>query len=153
MQSETFIVGGKEYTCARMNPFEANRLLLRIQKVVIPLIGVVAGSSNKSLFELDVKQAAAAIAEHLDETLFDTIVLPMFSEAKLYAAEQKKFIKDATSINQCFTTENLFDLYELVWLVGRFQFEPFFAQLTARFGGALGASKTAPLAPEPLTHS
>jgi hypothetical protein len=72
----------------------------------------------------------------------DTIVLPMFAEAKLYSTSDKKFIKDAISIDQVFTTENLFDLYELVWLVGRFQFAPFFAQLMARFGAVRDAVNT-----------
>jgi hypothetical protein len=135
MQQETLIVGEKEYTCVRMNPFEANKLLIRIQKIVMPIMGSVAGN-GKGLLDLDIKVVAATLAEHLDESVMDAIVLPMFSEARLYSTGDKKFVKDAVSINQVFTTENLFDLYELVWLVGRFQFGPFFVALMARFGAA-----------------
>lgn len=143
MQQETFVVGEKEYTCIRMNPFAANKLLIRIQKIVMPLMGAVAGAAGaKGLLDLDVKVVAATLSEHLDETVMDTIVLPMFNEAKLYSTADKKFIKDAISIDQVFTTENLFDIYELVWLVGRFQFAPFFAQLMARFGAVAGVVST-----------
>ena len=145
MQQETFIVGEKEFTCVRMNPFAANKLLIRVQKIVMPVLGTLAsGSARQSIMDVDVKVAAMAIAENVDESLMENIVLPMFLEAKLYSVTDKKFIKDATSIDMVFTTESLFDLYEIIWLVGRFQFAPFFAKLMERFGTTLADANTPP---------
>lgn len=142
MQQETFIIGSREFTCVRMNAFAANKLLMRLQKIAVPVMGSLMGA-GKGLGDIDVKEAAAAIAEHLDETLMDTIVLPMFAEAKVFSAENKKFVKSGTDIDQCFTTENLFDLYQLIFEVARYQFSPFFASLAERFGSLTAGEKTA----------
>lgn len=142
MQQETFIIGSREFTCVRMNAFAANKLLMRLQKIAVPVMGSLMGA-GKGLGDIDVKEAAAAIAEHLDESLMDTIVLPMFAEAKVFSAENKKFVKSGTDIDQCFTTENLFDLYQLIFEVARYQFGPFFASLAERFGSLTAGEKTA----------
>jgi hypothetical protein len=142
MQQETFIIGSREFTCVRMNAFAANRLLMRLQKIAVPVMGTLMGA-GKGLGDIDVKEAAAAIAEHLDESLMDTIVLPMFAEAKVFSAEQKKFVKSGTDIDQCFTTENLFDLYQLIFEVARYQFGPFFGSLVERFGSLTAGEKKA----------
>ena len=142
MQQETFIIGSREFTCVRMNAFAANKLLMRLQKIAVPVMGSLMGA-GKGLGDIDVKEAAAAIAEHLDESLMDTIVLPMFAEAKVFSAEQKKFVKSGTDIDQCFTTENLFDLYQLIFEVARYQFGPFFASLVERFGSLTAGEKKA----------
>lgn len=142
MQQETFIIGSREFTCVRMNAFAANKLLMRLQKIAVPVMGSLMGA-GKGLGDIDVKEAAAAIAEHLDESLMDTIVLPMFAEAKVFSAENKKFVKSGTDIDQCFTTENLFDLYQLIFEVARYQFGPFFASLAERFGSLTAGEKKA----------
>lgn len=142
MQQETFIIGSREFTCVRMNAFAANRLLMRLQKIAVPVMGSLMGA-GKGLGDIDVKEAATAIAEHLDETLMDTIVLPMFAEAKVFSAENKKFVKSGTDIDQCFTTENLFDLYQLIFEVARYQFGPFFGSLVERFGSLTAGEKKA----------
>lgn len=142
MQQETFIIGSREFTCVRMNAFAANKLLMRLQKIAVPVMGSLMGA-GKGLGDIDVKEAATAIAEHLDESLMDTIVLPMFAEAKVFSAENKKFVKSGTDIDQCFTTENLFDLYQLVFEVARYQFGPFFASLAERFGSLTAGEKKA----------
>lgn len=142
MQQETFIIGSREFTCVRMNAFAANKLLMRLQKIAVPVMGSLMGA-GKGLGDIDVKEAATAIAEHLDESLMDTIVLPMFAEAKVFSAENKKFVKSGTDIDQCFTTENLFDLYQLIFEVARYQFGPFFASLAERFGSLTAGEKKA----------
>jgi hypothetical protein len=139
-QAETIIVGNREFTCVRMNAFAANKLLMRLQKVAVPVIGALMGA-GKDLGDVDVKVAAQVIAENLDESVMDNIVLPMFAEARVYCVETKTFIKNGTNIDQCFTTENLFDLYELVFEIGRYQFGPFFVSVMGRFG-SLTAAKT-----------
>ncbi len=133
MQQLTFIVGNREFTAMPMNAFDANRLFLRLQKVATPIIGALVGS-GKSVGDIDVKEAAAVIAEHLDESIMDNIVLPMFEQSKVYDVENKRFIKSGMDINQCFTTATLFDFYELAFEVGKAQFGPFFKALASRFG-------------------
>lgn len=140
MQQETFIVGTREFTCVRMNAFAANKLLMRLQKIVVPVIGSLVGA-GKGLGDIDVKEAAQVIAGNLDESIMDNIVLPLFAESRVYCAETKKFIKSGTDIDQCFTTENLFDLYELIFEVARYQFGPFFASLVDRFGALTEGGK------------
>jgi hypothetical protein len=141
MTQETFIISSREFTCVRMNAFAANRLLMRFQKIAVPLIGTLMGG-GKSLGDVDVKEAAQIIAMNLDESIMDTIVLPLFSESRVYCVDSKKFIKSAIDIDQCFTTENLFDLYELIFEVAKFQFAPFFTVLIERFGALTSGVKT-----------
>jgi hypothetical protein len=141
MQQETFIVGSREFTCLRMNAFAANKLLMRLQKIAVPVIGSLVGA-GKGLGDIDVKEAAQVIAANLDESIMENIVLPLFAESKVFSAENKKFIKSGTDIDQCFTTENLFDLYELIFEVARYQFGPFFASLVERFGALTDGKKT-----------
>ena len=141
MQQETFIVGSREFTCLRMNAFAANKLLMRLQKIAVPVMGSLMGG-GKGLGDIDVKEAAQVIAANLDESIMENIVLPLFAESKVFSAENKKFIKSGTDIDQCFTTENLFDLYELIFEVARYQFGPFFASLVERFGALTDGKKT-----------
>ena len=140
MQQETFIVGNREFTCVRMNAFTANNLMLRIQKIALPVIGSMIGGGN-GLGEINVTDAARIISQSIDEGVMTDIVLPMFAESKLYSVEDKRFVKDAAGINLTFTAENLFDMYELIFEVGRYQFAPFFSALMARFGD-LGAGQS-----------
>lgn len=141
MQQETFIVGSREFTAVRMNAFAANKLLMRIQKIAVPIIGSLVGT-GKSLGDIDVKLAAEVIASNLDESVIDNVVLPLFAESKVYCTESKKFIKSGTDIDQCFTTENLFNFYELIFEVARYQFAPFFGALVNRFGALTSGEKT-----------
>ena len=141
MQQETFIVGSREFTCVRMNAFAANKLLMRLQKIAVPVMGSLM-RGGKGLGDIDVKEAAQVIAANLDESIMENIVLPLFAESKVFSAENKKFVKSGTDIDQCFTTENLFDLYELIFEVARYQFGPFFASLVERFGALTDGKKT-----------
>lgn len=142
MQQETFIVGAREFTCVRMNAFAANKLLMRLQKIAVPVMGSLMGG-GKGLGDIDVKEAAQVIAANLDESIMENIVLPLFAESKVFSAENKKFVKSGTDIDQCFTTENLFDLYQLIFEVARYQFGPFFASLAERFGSLTAGEKKA----------
>lgn len=137
MTTETFIVGNREYTCVRMNAFAANKLFLRLQKVLVPVLGALV-SQKGSIGDVDVKEAAMLLAEHLDEKIIDDIVFPLFAESRVYSVEHKRQIKSGTDVDLCFTTENLFDFYELIFLVAKHQFGPFIKSLASRFGGLVG---------------
>ena len=137
MNPQTFIIREQEFTCHRMNAFAANKLLLRIQKVAVPVIAAIASEdAGKNLMDMDVKEAAGLLSQHLDESLMDDIVLPMFAESKVFSASHKKFITKPIDIDQCFTTEYLFDMYELIFEVMKYQFGPFFVSLMERLGRA-----------------
>jgi hypothetical protein len=140
MQQETFIVGSREFTCTRMNAFAANKLLIRLQKIVVPVMGTLM-SAGKGIGDIDVKEAAQVIAANLDESIMDNVIFPLFMESKVYCAEGKKFIKTSTDIDQCFTADNLFDLYELIFEVVKYQFSPFFVSLVERFGALTSGEK------------
>lgn len=136
MNTETFIIGNKEYTATRMNAFDANLILLKIQKIVLPLFGSIKGQQGKisDLMDMDLKEAASILADNLNEDTFKNIVFPMFDKSNVYSAEAKRKIKSAADVDIVFTAENLFDLYELIWEVALFNFRPFFQQITGRFG-------------------
>jgi len=145
MQTETIIIGQSEYTAMKMNAFEANRILLRLNKIILPVIGGLTkgkqgGSVN--LLDADLSEATGIIAENLTEEVMDTIILPMFTQSRVYMVEKKVFIKDGMSINQAFTADNLFDLYELVWEVLKLNFSAFFSKTAGRFGNLTAGVQT-----------
>lgn len=144
MSFETIIVGNREYALTRMNVLLANTLLMRIQKVAMPVIGSLM-DGGKGLGDIDVKEAAKVISENLDESMITNIVIPMFKGCALSDVESKRKLDSEAAINQAFTVENLLDLYELIFEVGRFQFSPFLEQLKSRFGNLLDAKPKAKL--------
>jgi len=142
MQQDSFIIGNREFTAVRMNAFSANTILLRIQKIAVPIIGAIT-ASGKNIGDVDVREAASAISAHIDESIMENVVLPMFAESKVYCVESKRFIKSHVDIDQCFTAENLIDFYELIFVVARFQFGPFLESLMNRFGSQVAVDQSA----------
>lgn len=146
MHPETIIIGQSEYTAMKMNPFEANRILLRLNKIILPVIGgLTKGKQGASvnILDADLSEVTSIIAENLTEEIMDNIVFPMFTQSRVYMVEKKIFIKDGMSINQSFTVDNLFDLYELIWEVLKLNFSAFFAKTAGRFGNLTAGVQTA----------
>lgn len=135
---ETFIVGGKEYTCFQMNAFEGNNLQITITKRLAPVLTAVA-LSGKAIGDMKVQDAARVIAENIDAAIMTEIIFPLFQESKVYSVENKRFIKNPSDMNQCFTMDTLFDFYELVFLVGKYNLGPFLLRLLSQYGIHLGA--------------
>ena len=134
--NETFIIGGREFTCTRMNAFDANKFLLRLQKVVMPIVGKMIGDADvQKALDMDIKEIASAFSE-LDESVITNVIFPILeqSRAVVNVDGDLKPIKNESTMNLAFTSEQLMDFYELVWLVIKFQFTPFFNSLTSRFG-------------------
>ena len=98
---------------------------------------------GKKLGDVDIEEAARVIATNLDESMMESIILPMFVEARVFSVTNKKFLKSSTEIDQCFTVDTLFDLYLLIFEIARFQFGPFFSSLSSRFGNAVTGGTTA----------
>lgn len=136
METETIIIGQSEYTAMKMNAFELNKILLRLNKIVLPVVGGLTkkGVGAGNLMDADLSEVAGILAENLTEEVMDTIVLPMFVQSRVYSIEKKVFIKDGMSINMAFTADNLFDLYELIWEVLKLNFSTFFSKTAGRFG-------------------
>lgn len=133
--SERIIIGAEEYTAMKMNAFEANAILLRLNKVILPVIGgLTKGRQNVNILDADLSEVAGIIAENLTEEVMTTIVLPMFKGSKVYSVEKKLFIDKEAAINVAFTVDNLFDLYTLIWEVLKLNFEVFFRKAAASFG-------------------
>lgn len=123
MQKESFYINSKEYTAIRLGAFSASKHAQKLAKLIGPAI---AGGG------LDLK----AITESMDSDMVESIVFPIFKECKVYSVEQSKVIDNGTAMDMCFTAETLFDFYELVYEVFKFQFGPLFSQLMNRFGKA-----------------
>ena len=133
--SERIIIGAEEYTALKMNAFEANAILLRLNKVILPVVGgLTKGRQNVNLLDADLSEVAGISAENLTEEVMTTIVLPMFKGSKVYSVEKKLFIDKEAAINVAFTVDNLFDLYTLIWEVLKLNFEVFFRKAAASFG-------------------
>lgn len=132
----SIIIGAEEYTAHKMNAFEANAILLRLNKVILPVIGGLTKDRQEgvSLLDADLSEVAGIIAENLTEEVMTTIVLPMFKGSKVYSVEKKLFIDKEAAINVVFTVDNLFDLYTLIWEVLKLNFEVFFRKAAASFG-------------------
>lgn len=140
---ETLIIGNREFTAHKMNAFEANKILLRLNKIVLPVLGgLTKNSKGGSLMDMDLSEAAGLIAENLTEETMDTIVFPLFNSSKVYDKEAKMFIANSTAINQAFTADNLMDFYTLVWEVLKLNFAGFFGQVANRFGSVTEAQAT-----------
>ncbi len=135
MERETFIIRDKEFTCIPMMPFEANKILLRIQKIFLPALGSFLSSKDlQNVFDMELESAAVMLAKNIDENIMTDIIFPMFSACQLFCTTDNVKLDNPTKINQVFTTKNLMDFYELIWLVFKYQFGPFFESLMSLIG-------------------
>jgi len=143
MHPETIIIGQSEYTAMKMNAFDANKILLRLNKVILPVIGgLTKGKGSVNLLDADLSEVTNILAENLTEEVMDSIVFPMFANSRVYFVEKKIFIKDAMGVNQAFTADNLFDFYELIWEVLKLNFAVFFKKAAGNFGSLTAGAQT-----------
>lgn len=136
----SIIIGADEYTALKMNAVEANTILLRLNKIILPVIGgLTKGQKAGNILDADLSEVAGVIAENLNEEVMNNIVMPMFKSSRVYSVEKKLFIDKEAAINIVFTVDNLFDLYTLIWEVLKLNFEVFFQKATANFGSLTAA--------------
>lgn len=136
----SIIIGTDEYTALKMNAVEANNILLRLNKIILPVIGgLTKGKQGANIMDADLSEVAGIIAENLNEEVMTNIVLPMFKGSRVYSVEKKLFIDKDAAINIVFTVDNLFDLYTLIWEVLKLNFEVFFRKAAANFGSLTAA--------------
>lgn len=135
---QNIIIGSKEYGMNKIAPFQANALILKIQKLVLPIIGTLSG--GKDLMEMDLRDSFDLISEKLDPSVVTDLILPMFKLAQVASVTDNLKIDSEQNFNKVFeSADNLMDFYELTFEVLKYNFGNFFAGLATRFGNNVGA--------------
>ncbi len=129
MSRETFIIGSKEYAASKIPAFQANGLILKLQKLVLPVLG-----SLQNGLDSDMKQIAQVVSEKLDESVMTEIIMPLFKLGQVASVTDQVKIDSPANFDKVFSVDDLGDFYELVYLVLKFNFENFFTSLVSRFG-------------------
>jgi len=138
---ETFIIGNKEYAASKIAAFAANGILLKLQKLILPVLGEIAGDGKKTanIMDMDVSSAFEVISQKLDESVITDIVIPMFKLAQVASVTDNVKIDSPQTIDKVFgDADGLADFYELIFEVMKFNFAGFFSNLAARFGNNAG---------------
>jgi len=76
MIRETFIINNKEYAASKIAAFAANGIILKLQKLILPVLAESAG--NKDVMDMDISAMARLVSERLDESVVNDIILPMY---------------------------------------------------------------------------
>lgn len=140
MQKETFIIGDKEFSAFKIAPFAANTIAMKLQKIILPVIGEMAGGGN--LLDRDISGALKTLSESLDDKIMADIVFPMFKASGVVCVSENVKVDSEGAINKVFVdADGLADLYELIYEVAMFNFQVFFTKLMARFGSGVGMAK------------
>ena len=138
MQRQSFFIGNKEFQASKIPAFEANEIILKLQKLILPVLG---GMGGKSIADMDTRQALEIISEKLDGRVMEDIVLPMFRLSRVACTSDGKpyELNSPTNMNKAFgDSDGLADMYELIFEVLRFNFASFFIKLMERFGNKAG---------------
>jgi len=136
-QREPIFIGDKEYSASKIAAFAANGIILKLQKLVLPVIGELAGDGKAKVdvMNMDVSAAFQIISEKLDDSVMNEIVLPMFKLSQVASITDNCKIDSAQAIDKVFQdADGLADFYTLIYEVLKFNFGNFFTQLMARFG-------------------
>lgn len=147
MQRESIFIKDKEYAASKIAAFAANGILLKLQKLILPVLGELAGDGKGKvdIMNMDVSSAFQIISEKLDDSVMTDIVLPMFKLSQVASVTDNCKIDSAQAIDKVFQdADGLADFYELVFEVLKFNFGGFFTSLADRFGvksGTLPAEK------------
>lgn len=141
MQRESFFIGQKEYAASKIGAFEANRIILKLQKLVLPVIGELAGDGSKKvdIMNMDISNVFEMISNKLDDSVMTDIVLPMFKLSQVACVTDNIKIDSPVAIDKVFgDADGLADFYTLIFDVLKFNFAGFFAQVGALVGGNVG---------------
>jgi hypothetical protein len=140
MTRKTEIIGAKEYAFFKIPAFQANGILLKLQKLVLPVIGEI--TTGKGL-DMDMRQVAEIISGKIDESVMTEIVMPLFKLSNAASVTDNVKIDSAQNFDKVFVDgDGLADMYELVFLILQYNFANFFASLAARFGNSAGTPAT-----------
>lgn len=140
MQRETFIIGNKEFSAIKIAPFQANSIAMKLQKIILPVLGEFTGGGKGNLLDMDISGPLKTLSESLDDKVMTDIVLPMFKASGVICVSENVKVDGEGAINKVFVdADGLADLYELIYEVAMFNFKPFFIKLKDRFGASVGA--------------
>lgn len=134
MSRETVIINNREFAMSKIPAFKANQIILKLQKLILPVIGELTVGGQ----DMDIRQIADVISSKLDDSVMNDIVMPMFKLAQVACTTESIKLDSELAIDKCFTVDDLFDFYELIFEVLKYQFGTFFAQASTRFGGNAG---------------
>lgn len=140
MTRQSEIIGQKEYAFYKIPAFQANSILLKLQKLVLPVIGEITGS--KKGLDMDMREIADVVSAKLDDSVMADIVMPMFKLANVISVTDNLKIDSQANFDKVFTVDELGDFYELVFLVLKYNYGNFFNSLAARFGNSAGTPAT-----------
>lgn len=140
MTRQAEIIGQKEYAFYKIPAFQANSILLKLQKLVLPVIGEITGS--KKGMDMDMREIADVVSAKLDDSVMAEIVMPMFKLANVISVTDNLKIDSQANFDKVFTVDELGDFYELVFLVLKYNYGNFFNSLAARFGNSAGTPAT-----------
>ena len=136
---ETFIIKDREFAANKIAAFAANGLILKLQKLILPVLGEVASGGQVDVMNMDVSKAFEIISAKLDDSIMNDIVMPMFKLAQVASITENIKIDSPQAIDKVFhDADGLADLYELIYEVLKYNFAGFFGQLADRFGGRVG---------------
>jgi hypothetical protein len=140
MTRKSEIIGQKEYAFFKIPAFQANGILLKLQKLVLPVIGEM--TSGKGL-DMDMREIADVISGKLDESVMNEIVMPLFKLSNAASVTDNIKIDSTQNFDKVFIDgDGLADMYELVFLILQYNFGNFFNSLAARFGNNAGTPTT-----------
>lgn len=135
MKKETFIIGNKEFSAIKIAPFAANTIAMKLQKIILPVLGEFTGGGKGNLLDMDISGPLKTLSESLDEKTMTDIVLPMFKASGVVCVSDSVKVDSEGAINKVFVdSDGLADLYELIYEVAMFNFKTFFIKLKDRFG-------------------
>lgn len=136
---ESIFIKDREFAASKIAAFAANGLIMKLQKLILPVLGEVASGGQVDVMNMDVSKAFEVISSKLDESVMNDIVLPMFKLSQVACVTDNVKIDSPQAIDKVFhDADGLADLYELIYEVLKYNFAGFFAQVAARFGGSVG---------------
>lgn len=136
---EVFYIGDpvREFAAHKIQPFEANEIALKLQKIILPAIGELQNG-----FDSNAGNLLRIVSEKLDSQVMTDIVLPTFQLAQVVCVSDNQKVVSKQDINKVFEdADGLADFYELVFEVLKYEFGPFISRLMARFGNSAGIQK------------
>ena len=114
-------IDGKEYQFGLLNPFKANKLLIKLTKIIGPALGsMTKGGDVESIMDMDLSEVMEGLCSRLDEDQLETIMITLFEQV----------ICEGDSMSQSFVeTEfkgSLNTLYKVAFAALEVQFGDFF---------------------------
>ena len=115
-------IDDKEYQFGLLNPFKANKLLIKLTKILGPALGSMSkGGDVESIMDMDLSEVMEGLCSRLDEDQIESIMIALFEQV----------LCDGDKMTQSFVeTEfkgSLNTLYKVMFAALEVQFGDFFA--------------------------